>query len=124
MRTILLLDLVHPDFQTMLEGLGYGVVYNSIDTEEALMSVIAEYDGLVVRSTPRIQKGIIDAGKKLKFIARVGSGTESIEVEYAEKQGVTVLNSPEGNCDAVGEHALGLLIALNNKIPAPPTQTR
>jgi D-3-phosphoglycerate dehydrogenase / 2-oxoglutarate reductase len=124
MPRILLLDPVHPDFQFMLEKLGYQADFQPIESEEQLISLLPVYDGLVVRSIPRISRNVIGAGTALKFIARVGSGTECIDVDYAESKGIVVLNSPEGNCDAVGEHALGLLISLNKKISESSVQVR
>ncbi len=124
MPRILLLDSVHHDFQFMLEKAGYQADIQSVETEEQLISLLPGFDGLVVRSIPRISRNVIDAGLNLKFIARVGSGTECIDVDYAESKGIVVLNSPEGNRDAVGEHALGLLISLYKKIADSSFQVR
>lgn len=80
------------------------------------MNNIASYDAIVVRSKIKIDKVIIDKAINLKCIARSGAGMDAIDVQYAESKGIKCLNSPEGNRDAVGEHAVGLLLTLFNKI--------
>ncbi len=74
------------------------------------------FDGIVIRSRFKIDKAFIDAAPNLKFIARVGAGLESIDVDYAEKNGIELFAAPEGNRNAVGEHTLGMLLALLNKL--------
>ncbi len=74
------------------------------------------FDGIVIRSRFNIDKNFIDAAPNLKFIARVGAGLESIDVDYAEKKGIDLFAAPEGNRNAVAEHALGMLLALLNKL--------
>ncbi len=85
---------------------------------------IHEYTGVIIRSKIIFDKAIIDKAINLKFIARVGAGMESIDVKYAESKGIVCLNSPEGNRDAVGEHALGMLLALINNICRANSQIR
>ena len=77
---------------------------------------IAEFDGIVLRSRIKIDKNLLDRTKNLKFIARVGSGIENIDSDYAKKKGIVVLSAGEGNANAVGEHALSMLLSLFNNI--------
>lgn len=91
-------------------------------TKDELIQIIGNYDGIVIRSRFKIDKAIIDRAKKLKFIARAGSGIENIDTEYAKVKGITIFNSPEGNANAVGEHALGLLLDLFHKITKSATE--
>lgn len=84
--------------------------------QESLLSVIDEYDGLVVRSKIVLDEYFISRCHRLKCIGRVGAGMETIAVDFAESRGIRCFNSPEGNRDAVGEHATALLLALFNKI--------
>ena len=99
-----------------LELLGYQNVlaYNTPLTK--LLLKLKQYEGIVIRSRFPINKEFIDAAVQLKFIARVGAGLENIDVSYAEKKGVNLITAPEGNRNAVGEHALGMLLGLLNKI--------
>ena len=85
------------------------------------MPIISNYDGCIIRSKFFIDSEFLDHATKLKFIGRVGSGMESIDVKAAEARGIVCLNSPEGNRDAVAEHAIGMLCHFLT-ICANPTQ--
>jgi len=91
---------------------------------EELKKLIPAYDGIVIRSKFKITKEIIDAAPNLKCIARAGAGMENIDVEHAEKKGITCVNSPEGNRDAVAEHALGMLLMLFNNFKKADSEVR
>jgi len=113
---IIHLDANHPLLMDQLESLGY---INSIDTESSKAEVekkISIYDGIIIRNRFPIDKAFIDKAKNLKFIGRVGAGLETIDVNYAKKKGIQLISAPEGNRNAVGEHTLGLLLGLLNKI--------
>lgn len=77
---------------------------------------ISNYNGIVVRSRFKIDKQFIDKAINLKFIARVGAGLESIDCDYAQEKGIRLFSAPEGNSNAVGEHALGMILSLFNKL--------
>src|SRR5690606_31953669 len=77
---------------------------------------IQNYDGVIIRSRFGIDKTFLDAAKNLKFIGRLGAGLENIDVTYAEQKGVQLFSAPEGNRNAVGEHALGMILSLFNKL--------
>lgn len=91
---------------------------------ESLLERIGDFDALVVRSKIIIDRNFIDNALNLKCIGRIGAGMETIDVDYAESKGIKCLNSPEGNRDAVGEHAVGLLLALADKIAAADKEVR
>lgn len=84
--------------------------------KEEVEKIIGEYDGIVIRSRFTIDAPFMEAAHKLKFIARVGAGLESIDTDYAESKSITLISAPEGNRNAVGEHTLGILLALLNNL--------
>lgn len=116
MKKILLLDKVHADFSIMLEKHSFVLDYFEKIGEDELKNIIKDYYGLIVRSRPLITSEILKNAKKLRFVARAGSGIENIDYAYAKSKGIEVINSPEGNSNAVGEHALGLLLSLYKRI--------
>ena len=85
-------------------------------TKNEISTIIKQYDGVVIRNRFEIDKEFIDAAKKLKFIARAGSGTENIDVIYAKSRKITCFNAAQGNKQAVAEHALGMTLSLLNNI--------
>lgn len=106
---------IHQYLQQQLENI-YTVDVEFPLSKERLLEIIPNYEVIVITTYLQIDKGVIDNAKQLKIIARVGSGLENVDVEYATQNGIRVINSPEGNCNAVGEHTLGLLLNLMNKI--------
>jgi len=116
MAKVLFIESVHEVLHRRLEAAGYSCDCRYEATREELLAMAHEYAGVVVRSRIKIDKAFIDAAANLRFIARSGSGLENIDVAYAEGKGIAVYNSPEGNRDAVGEHALGMLLMLMNNL--------
>lgn len=121
---ILHLDTNHPLLLSELKAAGFTNVEAYDASKEAIEKVIHEYDGIVIRSRFKIDKPFLDAAKKLKFIARVGAGLDSIDVAYAEKKGITLIAAPEGNKNAVGEHTLGMLLSLFNHLKRADTEVK
>ncbi|MGQ0828111.1 MAG: 2-hydroxyacid dehydrogenase [Bacteroidota bacterium] len=113
---ILFIDSNHHSLHETLQAAGHTCDLNYEWTAEEIISNIHLYDGIVIRSKIKITKEIIDKAVKLKFIARAGAGMENIDVFYAESKGIKCLCAPEGNRDGVGEHALGMLLALFNNL--------
>lgn len=113
---ILHLDSNHPLLLEGLQKAGFENDENYTATKEEIETYIHKYHGIVIRSRFKIDKPFLDAAKKLKFIARVGAGLESIDIPCAEKKGIHLFSAPEGNKNAVGEHTLGLLLSLFNKL--------
>lgn len=113
---ILHLDTNHPLLWEQLEKAGFQNEADYTSTKEEVESKIENYHGIVIRSRFKIDKTFIDKAKNLQFIARVGAGLESIDCEYAESKNIKLIAAPEGNASAVGEHALGMILSLFNKL--------
>ncbi len=113
---VLHLDTNHPLLLESLTKEGFENFEDYEGSKEEIEKKIHEFDGVVIRSRIKIDKKFLDAAVRLKFIARVGAGMDSIDTEYAEEKGVHLINAPEGNRDAVGEHTLGMLLSLMNKL--------
>ncbi len=116
MMRILHLDQNHPLLIDQLAIAGHTNEENYSISKEETEKIISEYEGIVIRSRFKIDKQFIDAASNLKFIARVGAGLESIDIPYAESKGIYLISAPEGNRNAVGEHALGMILSLFNKL--------
>lgn len=99
------------------------VMHESIQYEE-LKSAITQYQGLIVSTRLKIDSTIIDAAKELRWIGRLGSGMEIIDTEYAASKSISCFSSPEGNCDAVAEHALGLVLSLFHRVVISSQQVK
>ena len=113
---ILHLDKNHPLLIEQLIKAGYKNEEDYTSSKSDIEQIISGYDGIVIRSRFKCDSTFIAAGINLKFIARVGAGLESIDVPFAESKGITLISAPEGNSNAVGEHTLGMLLSLFNKL--------
>jgi D-3-phosphoglycerate dehydrogenase len=113
---VLFVDTVNPLLIQTLESANIlcDIAYSK--SKEKISKIIHKYDGIVIRSKFEIDKRFIDIAKKLKFIARAGSGTENIDVEYAMTKNISCFNAAEGNRQAVAEHTLAMILALINNI--------
>ena len=113
---ILHLDSTHPYLYKKLENLGFTNKFDFESSKDQIEIKISSYQGIIIRSRIPIDKSLINKATNLKFIARVGSGTENIDIKHAEKKKINIISSPEGNSDAVGEHALGMLLSMINNM--------
>ena len=121
---VLFIDTTHPALPEGLEKLGFKCDYFEGLGYDDYKKIIDEYEGVVIRSKIKLDKDILERASNLKFIGRVGAGMENIDVEYAEKKGIACLNAPEGNRNAVGEQALGMLLTLFNNILRADSEVR
>lgn len=120
----LILDITHSVLCEQLSEAGIEVCLHPEYEREDLLKEVGNYEALVVRSKLQIDKAVIDCGKRLRCIARTGAGMDTIDVDYAQSKGIICLNSPEGNRTAVGEHALGMLLCLFDKITLADAEVR
>lgn len=113
---ILHLDKNHPLLYNQLNDLGFENDEDYTASKEEVMAKIHLYDGLIIRSRFKIDALFLEKTTRLKFIGRVGAGLENIDCELASKKGIALIAAPEGNRNAVGEHCLGMLLTLFNKL--------
>lgn len=124
MQRILFLDTNHPVMLEMLRGAGLQCDEEYTLPKEEVQQRMAGYTGVVIRSRFKLDAAFIDASPNLKCIARAGAGMENIDVAYAEARGIACVHAPEGNRDAVGEQALGMLLALMNNLARADREVR
>ena len=115
---VLICDALAKDAVDGLRGLGIEVVENTSIEKEELAGIIADYDGVIIRSRTKIRKDLIDlAAVKVSFIVRAGVGLDNIDVEYARQKGIEVMNTPEASTNGVAELAVAHMLALLRHIP-------
>jgi len=121
---ILHLDNNHPLLIHQLTEAGFINEEDYTSSKSEVEKIISNYDGIVIRSRFKCDQQFIDAAINLKFIARVGAGLESIDIPYAESKGIKLISAPEGNRNAVGEHTLGMILSLFNKLNKADKEVR
>ena len=121
---ILHIDKNHPLLIKQLNDLGFTNHEDYIASKSEIETRILDYDGIIIRSRFAIDKTFLDKAKNLNFIGRVGAGLENIDEDYANLKGIHLIAAPEGNRNAVGEHALGMLLSLFNKLNKADRQVR
>ena len=121
---VVFLDVVHSVLEERLLDAGFTCVDASNLSKEKCEPIIADADGIVIRSRFRMDEQFLSCANSLKFIARSGAGMENIDIDYCESRKIALFNAPEGNRNAVGEHALGMLLSLFNKIPSADAEVR
>ncbi|MEI2673980.1 MAG: NAD(P)-dependent oxidoreductase [Chitinophagaceae bacterium] len=123
-KKVIVTDFLHPYLADWLVDKGFQVDIQETITNDELFSIIENYEGLVLSTKINVTPTLIDKAKNLEFIARAGSGMENIDVAYAKSKGIHVVNSPEGNANAVAEHAVGMTLALLNNIVKSDAEIR
>lgn len=121
---IIFLDSVHPILEERLKAQGYTCILADHLPKEECLNLIQDADGIVIRSRFTMNSEFLQFAPNLKFIARSGAGMENIDTVYCEKRNIILFNAPEGNRNAVGEHALGMLLSLMNKLHTADREVR
>lgn len=121
---ILHLDSNHPLLLKQLNKVGFINETDFNSSKDEIETKIDAYDGLIIRSRFTIDRPFLDKAINLKFIGRVGAGVENIDVDYAKEKGIHLISAPEGNKNAVGEHTLGMLLSLFNKLNKADKEVR
>ncbi|RZJ80494.1 MAG: phosphoglycerate dehydrogenase [Flavobacterium sp.] len=121
---LLIIDDLHPAFAEKATALGFEVDDRPLITRAETLAAIKDYVGIAVRTKFRIDQELFDVAPNLKFVVRAGAGLDNIDVAIANERNIQLINAPEGNRDAVGEHAIGLLLALMNNFRNADTEIR
>lgn len=109
-------DHADPSVREGLEALGKAIDWLPDIGREELLSIIGDYEGMVISTRTAVDRELVDRAPGLRIVARLGSGMEHVDREYCSQKGIACLSSPEGNANAVGEHAFAMLLALSNRI--------
>jgi len=123
-KNILIVDDLHPAFMEQAEAQGFTCDYHPNYKLADTLAVINNYEGLAVRSKFQVDEAFLDVAASLRFICRAGAGMDNIDEAYARQKGIQLINAPEGNMDAVGEHAIGMLLGLMNNLNRADMQVR
>lgn len=121
---ILIVDDVHSILLDKFDQAGIAYSYRPEITRKEAEEIIEDYSGLIIRSKFQVDEAFINRGKTLKLIGRAGAGMDNIDEEYAAAKGIQLFSANEGNCDAVGEHMIGMLLSLMNNLSRSNTEIR
>jgi len=123
-KNILIVDDIHPIFIERAEELGYTCSYQPTITKQQALELLPGYEGLLIRSKFQVDQAVLDQATSLRFICRAGAGMDNIDETYAISKNIYLINAPEGNSDAVGEHAIGMLLSLMNNFNRADAEVR
>ena len=113
---VLIVNKMHRSIGPMLSEIGWAVDYKPTITRDEILEILPKYEGLIIRSKTTVNQELIDRGSNLKFVARAGAGIDQVDISALEARGIMLINAPEGNRSALGEHAVGLLLAAMHNI--------
>lgn len=121
---ILIADAMHPSILPMLEDKGFTADYLPKIQRSEIIDALQNYNGMIIRSKTTVDEALLAKANPLQFIARAGAGLDQIDLDAVNKRNIQLFNAPEGNRDAVAEHAIGMLLCLFNKLHTANQQVR
>ena len=121
---VVFIDVVHPILEERLTKASFECIDATKSSYAECQVLLQDAVGMVIRSRFKVDEELLKSTKNLKFIARSGAGMENIDIDYCENRNIHLINAPEGNCTAVGEHALGMLLSLLNKLNTADQEIR
>ena len=121
---LLIIDKMHDSITTLLSEAGFDFDYKPTISRQEILATVSEYEGMIVRSKTPINAEILASATKLQVIARAGAGLDQLDMETIEQRGIEVVNAPEGNRDALAEHAMALLLGMLNKVVSADSEVR
>lgn len=120
----LIVDYMHEDIEELLGTLSIKADYRPEITRGEIIEKLPEYDGLIIRSKTKVDEGLLKHAGKLKFVARAGAGIDNLDTALLKERKITIINAPEGNRNALGEHCVGLLLSVVNNIIKADSEIR
>jgi len=124
MMKVLIVDDMHESIGQLLAEVGYEADYRPDIKPDEARSIIANYEGLIIRSKMNVDKELIDKAVNLKFVGRAGAGLDKVDYTYLTSKGIKLVNAPEGNRDALAEHTVGMLLSVFNKLNSGDAEVR
>lgn len=123
-KKCLIVDQMHESILELLNEIGVIPTYKPQISRDQILDIIGAYEGLLIRSKTHVDQELVDRARKLEFIGRAGAGLDKIDVEYVESRDIEILNAPEGNRDALAEHAIAMLLGLLNNLNVADKEVR
>ena len=123
-KKVLIIDSMHPSIFPLLQRTAWEYEYRPDITRDEIRDILPSYEGLIVRSKTHIDENLLGANPSLKFIARAGAGLDNLDLNFIKGKNIQVIHAAEGNRDAVGEFAVGVLLSLLRHIPKADGEVR
>ncbi|MBL6448665.1 phosphoglycerate dehydrogenase [Fulvivirga sp. 29W222] len=120
----LIVDYMYDNIEELLIMAGLEPDYRPTISRDEIVNIIHDYEGLIIRSKTRVDEALVEQAKQLKFVGRAGAGIDNLDEEVLDRRGIKILNAPEGNRNALGEHCIGLLLGLLNNIVKSDMEVR
>lgn len=123
-KKVLIIDDMHESISELLSNAGYEPHYRPEIVRSEILEVAGQYEGMIVRSKTAIDRELMEKAVRLEFLGRAGAGIDKIDIAYVQQRGISLVNAPEGNRDALAEHTVGMLLSLLHKINCADSEIR